>query len=76
MITGTLLYTIDKVFFLLDRRTMEAYLTGPLKGNLGVLDLMDQDSVLQLTVVFSLLLVASWWGFALYIYFRRDYFRR
>jgi hypothetical protein len=73
---GTLLYTLDKVIFLLDRRTMEAYLKGQLKGNIEVLELLDQDSLLQLTVVFSILLVACWWGFALYLYFRRDYFRR
>jgi hypothetical protein len=76
VLTGTLLYTIDKVFFLLDRTTMEAYLTGLLKGKHEVLDLLDKDSLLQLTVVSSLLLVACWWGFALYLYFRRDCFHR
>ena len=73
---GTLVYTLDKVLLLLDRRAMEAYLTGQLKGNLEVLDFVDQDSLLQLMVAFSLLLIACWWGFALYVYLRRDYFRR
>ena len=76
VLAGTVLYTLDKVLLLLDRRTMEAYLTGQLKGNLEVLDFVDQDSLLQLMVAFSLLLVACWWGFALYVYLRRDYFRR
>jgi hypothetical protein len=76
VLAGTLLYTLDKVFLLLDRRAMEAYLTEQLKGNLDVLDFVDQDSLLQLIVVFNLLLVACWWGFALYVHLRRDSLRR
>jgi hypothetical protein len=76
VLAGTLLYTIDDVFFLIDRKTMEAYLMGQLKGNLEVLDLVDKDSLLQLTVASTLLILACWWGFALYLHFRRESFRR
>jgi hypothetical protein len=72
---GTVLYTLDQAIFLLDRKTMDAYLSGQLKGNLEVLGL-DKDSILQAEVSLTLLLLAGWWGFALYLYLRRDYFRR
>ena len=72
---GTLFYTLDKVLYVLDRKTMEVHLMSQLKGYPEVIDLVDKDSLLDMTVAATLLFVACWWAFAVYIYLRRAYFR-
>ena len=72
---GTLYYTLDRSLYLLDRSTMEAHLMQQLEPYREIFELVDKDSILQLTASATLLFVGCWWGFALYIYRRRDYFR-
>jgi hypothetical protein len=78
---GTILYSVDRILLLLDNPARQAYLAGsstlqslgPLLGIEGADITRLLDQALVITYLTSL---ACWWGFALYIYLRRDYFRR
>ncbi len=77
---GTVLYCLDKVLLLLDEPARQAYLTGsstlqsfgPLLGVEGsdLTRLLDQA-----LIILYLTSLGCWCGFALYLYFRRAYFR-
>ncbi len=75
VLAGTLYYTLDKFLYLLDRKTMEVHLMEQLQGYGEILELIDKDSILRMTVLTTVLFVVCWWGFALYIHLRRGYFR-
>lgn len=66
----SLLYTLDKLDFILNERTRVAAL-GELGSLLGDVEPIAQ----QAAVVTALLFLLSWWGFVLYLYAKRDYFR-
>jgi len=75
LIAGTLLYTLDKILFLLDKPAQEAYLAS--QGlTKQVADYVDIGIFHLYVVIMYLVIVACWWGFALYIYIRRDYFKK
>lgn len=71
---GTAVYTIDRLVFVLDASTREAYWEAS-----GITDqvasLIDTSMFDQLLVVTVFTMIACWWGFALYIHLRRDYFK-
>jgi hypothetical protein len=80
VLSGTALYSVDKILLLLDEPAKEALLAGssslkslgPLLG-VDEVDLAGMfNRVLALVCLISL---GCWWGFALYIYIRRDYFQ-
>lgn len=75
VLVGTLGYTLDKALYLLDRRGMEAHLLQQLHGYGDIFELVDKDSLMRILTVATLLFVACWWGFALYLRVRRSYFR-
>jgi hypothetical protein len=70
---GTVVYSLDKVLFLLDTGAREAYMTasGVTKE---VATLFDASFLDQVTVLTTVAFLVSWWGFAAYVYLRRDYF--
>ena len=73
-LAGTAAYSLDRLSFLLDKDAREAYLTaGEVSRQMS--SLVDMSMFDQGVVVASLVLLLCWWGFALYIYLRRDYFR-
>lgn len=74
-LAGTLFYTLDKALYLLDHETMEAFLLQQFQGHQEILELIDKDSILQVTRLTTALFVVCWWGFALYVHRRREYFR-
>lgn len=71
---GTAIYSLDSLAFLLSKSTRAAYLAGAgvTKEVGSLIDVGILDQGVFLGSVVSLL---SWWGFALYVYIRRDYFR-
>lgn len=71
----TLLYTLDRLFYLLDRETMELYLVQQLQRYPEILEMIEKDSVVEMLSSATLLFIACWWGFALYVFLRRSYFR-
>ncbi len=72
---GTLYYTLDRFLYLLGRKTMEVHLMQQLQRYRDIFELIEKDSILQMMVLTTVLFVGCWWGFALYIYLRRGYFR-
>ncbi|NOZ21636.1 MAG: hypothetical protein GXP25_11190 [Planctomycetes bacterium] len=77
MFAGTIFYTLDKALYLLDRRARQADLLHKLQGYGGmfVLDQAEQGAILRAMVLMTVLFIACWWGFLLYLYVRRDYFK-
>lgn len=75
MFAGTIFYTLDKVRYLLDHRAREAELLQRLHGYRGLLDMTNQDSILRMMVLLTVLFIVCWWGFLLYLYLHRDYFK-
>jgi hypothetical protein len=71
---GTLLYTLDKVLYLLYRDSMKAWLRIQLSGYEEMLQFIDIGLILQMVILLMLLFVACWWGFTVYTYWRREYF--
>jgi len=71
---GTIVYSLDGLTFLLNKNTRNAYLSaaGVTRevGSLVDLNMFDQGVVLA-----SLVSLLCWWGFAIFICLRRDYFR-
>jgi len=72
---GTLFYTLDKVQYLLGWQSMEMQITKMLGGYQEYLQMIDMAFIMRMVVLMTLVFVACWWGFAGYIYLRRDYFR-
>jgi hypothetical protein len=77
---GTVVYSVDRVLLLLDKPAREASLTAgsslqslaPLFG----VEASDLTGLLgQARIILYLTSLGCWWGFAFYIYLRRDYFR-
>ena len=75
-VTATL-YTLDKLQFILNRQVLENFIAQQLSGYEEVLQSQGIDSALfmQAIVLSSIAIVLCWWGFALYTYWRRDYFK-
>lgn len=93
VVTGTVFYSLDKIQFLLDRRTLDDQIlaianqitkqldqlsqAGLIGKNLmaQVLAIMaEKELIMQVMNLTVGLFIASWLGFTLYIYLRRDYF--
>ena len=76
LLGGTLFYTADKLLFLLDRDTMSAQIERELDPYRDLAaGIIDKDTLVQITVLTTLLFVACWWGFALFVHRHRGEFR-
>jgi hypothetical protein len=71
---ATIFYTLEKVSALFYREFIKALLIQQLSRYEDILELIDIDLVLKLSTLMMLILVACWWGFAVYAYLRREYF--
>jgi hypothetical protein len=71
---ATLLYTLDKAMLLLDSATLQTYLLQQLGDSREIMQLVDEQWLLQMVTLFTLLIILCWWGFAWYIWRRRGYF--
>jgi hypothetical protein len=70
----TFFYTLDKIFLLLDRNTLEALVMHAVGSHDEILQFFDKAFILNLVSIVLLLFVLCWWGFTLYAYLRRAYF--
>lgn len=72
------IYTLDKLQLVLSRQAMESFLEIQLAGIESQMQAqgLDQALIVQAVVLMAVMVVLGWWGFALYTYWRRDYFRR
>jgi len=71
----TALYTFDKLQFVIYRKSILADLMAKPGVLQDVLLLVGSHLLLQVLTATAIIMVAGWWGFALYTYLRRDYFR-
>ena len=82
LLAGTAAYTLAKLLWLLDKPARDAELNagGLMRSMKDLIDanMLDQATVnmlQQAPILMALVSLGCWWGFALYIYRRRDYFR-
>jgi hypothetical protein len=75
MCAGTIFYTLERILYLLDGQAREAEVTSALDGLGALLGAGGQSSVTQVMDLATILTLACWWGFLLYLYFKRDYFQ-
>jgi hypothetical protein len=70
------LYALDKLQFFMNQEAMERFIKQQMSGNESALQAQGIDSMLimQAMALTSVVIVFCWWGFALYTYWRRDYF--
>lgn len=74
LLAATWFYTADNLRYVLDRAGMKAQIDRQL-ADFGVArDLVDAQSLMQMTTLVAILFVACWWGFTLYARARRSYF--
>lgn len=71
---GTAIYSLDRFRYVLDRPGRAAEITTQLGGYPEIVEAFGVDLLLQVGALLALLFVACWWGFAVYIYLRREYF--
>ncbi len=71
------LYTLDKLQFFMNQQAMENFIKQQMSGYESTLQAQGIDSMLimQTMALTSVVIVFCWWGFALYAYWRRDYFK-
>ncbi len=75
VLAGTVLYAVDRLLFMADKDTREAYLAanGVTKQ---VATLIDTRMFDQMLIVTTLTTIVCWCGFAFYVYLRRECFRQ
>jgi hypothetical protein len=71
----TAVYTLDKLQFLLSRQAMESYAVQMQAALEPQMPGIDRVFVLQILMLVLVLFMLCWWGFALYTWWRRDYFQ-
>lgn len=72
-LVGTAVYSLDRLLFLMSPGTREAYLAA--KGVTPELGTLVDPAMLSQTIVLTgAVSLLCWWGFAGFVYLRRDYF--
>ncbi|OGI50096.1 MAG: hypothetical protein A3E57_07290 [Candidatus Muproteobacteria bacterium RIFCSPHIGHO2_12_FULL_60_33] len=73
----TALYTLDKLQLILDRMALETFIKARMSGFESQLQSqgIDETLITQAIVLMAVVVVLCWWGFALYTWWRRDYFK-
>lgn len=68
---------LDKLQLVLGRQALDTFIKAQFAGYESQLQSqgMDTGLVAQAVVLMSVVVVLSWWGFALYTWWRRDYFK-
>lgn len=74
--TATGLYTLDRLVYVLDRKALETYLASLLDKYGVTVGIPETEFILKIIMLATILIVACWWGFAWYTYFRREYFQQ
>ncbi len=74
VIGGTVIYTVDKIIYLLDSKARDADLAESIRGAGGALGFVPKTSILEIMTLTTVTVVLCWWGFAAYVYLKRAYF--
>ncbi len=72
---GGLLYTLDKLQFLMSGDVMQQFIDAIFYGQEQLLKSVGPDTVMLSLTLVVLTFVLGWWGFAYYAYLRRSYFK-
>ena len=72
---GTALYALDRAAYVLDRSARQADLLKGVQGHDEVFKTIPMDTALMFGPATALVSVASFCGLAVFVYFRRDYFK-
>jgi hypothetical protein len=73
--TTTAIYTIDKVQLILFREAFYDYILQQLTVTRDVVGMIPREQLIQYFMIAYIVLLLCWWGFALYIHTRRQYFQ-
>ncbi|MDH3513781.1 MAG: hypothetical protein OEM83_02800 [Gammaproteobacteria bacterium] len=75
IVAGVALYTLDRVQLLLSKPAMDAVITQLQEQLQASMPGIEKAMVAQAFVLLIVLFVLGWWGFALYAWWRREYFQ-
>lgn len=73
-LAGTAVYSLDRLLFLLSEDTRNAYLTASGVTH-EVSSLVDTSMLEEGIYLATVAMLLCCWGFAFYVYLRRDYFQ-
>jgi hypothetical protein len=73
--TTAAVYTIDKVQLILFRDAFYNYILQQLTVTRDVVGMIPKEQFIQYFMIGYIVLLLCWWGFALYIHTRRQYFQ-
>ena len=71
---GTAIYSMDKLTYILNRQSIETTMVNDLAYYRLALQPSEIETLVSLTILTVLIMVVSWWGFAIYTYVQRAYF--
>ena len=74
---ATAVYTLDKLQLFLNQQAISALVVQAMSGNESALQAqgITEAQLVQSIMLMTVVVIFSWWGFALYTYWRRDYFK-
>jgi hypothetical protein len=74
VLAGTAFYSLERLLYIFDGSARRAELSRSLKGFEQYSSYVNTDAILGYASVTAAALMVSWWIFAGYAYFRREYF--
>jgi len=74
MLAGTILYTIEKAAYLLNKEAQLLEIERVSNQFGDLVDMVGIETILQMTNLTFLVILGCWWGFMGYLYVRRAYF--
>ncbi len=74
---ATVVYTLDKLQLFLNQEAISALVAQAMTGNESALQAqgITETQLVQSIMLMTVVVIVCWWGFALYTYWRRDYFK-
>jgi hypothetical protein len=73
--TTAALYTVDKIQMVLFPQAFYDYILQQMTATREIVGMIPREQLIHYFVAVYLVLLLCWWGFALYIHKRREYFR-
>jgi hypothetical protein len=73
--TTTAIYTIDKIQLMLFPQAFYDYILQQLTVTREIVGMIPKEQLIQYFMIAYIVLLLCWWGFALYIHMRRQYFQ-
>ncbi len=71
---GTLVFSIEKILLLIHPQTLQLAIDQLTSFRPDLILMIGPDTLKEPIIFINLLFLLSWWGFAFYIFLRREYF--